>query len=202
MKKAHKKADLKQLYPVTFEKSLIATLVILLAVFHFIPAPVPKGREQIHKITGFIIEDVPITRYSGGRRRPSRPAVPIPVDDPSIAMDEIIDSSLVDFSHLYGKGSNLFKVPILQPRPIIQVVPEYPENEKKRGTFGNVIVNVQVDSSGNVISAVAVKNTTGSKLCEEAAISAAKRFHFLPAYEGTKAVKAWTSLIFGFQPPK
>lgn len=198
-----KETDLKKLYPLTFEKSMIVSLLLVIAFFHICPAPKHKTREQKPLITGFIVEDVPITRQGVRRPPPVRPAMPIPVDDPPMAEDETIEPTTLnlDLSAYFGEGgfgANL--TPILPPRPQVQVIPEYPAKEKKRGVSGTVVLSVEVNEVGTVTAVVVMENTTDSELCAKAAVKAARKCRYLPARRGKTPVTAWTTCSYSFHP--
>ena len=198
-----KQTDLKKLYQITFEKSMIVSLLLVIAFFHLCPAPKQKYREQKALIPGFIVENVPVTRQGVRPRPPARPALPIPVDDPAMAEDETIEPTtlVLDFASYFGDGGfGLHSTPIYPPRPVVQVMPEYPEEEKKRGVSGTVVLSVEVNERGKVTGVVVVSNTTGSELCAKAAINAVRKCRFLPAQRGKTPVAAWTTCSFGFHP--
>jgi len=198
-----KNTDIKQLYQRTLEQSLIVTLLSVIAFFLICPAPKPKMREQRQAISGFIVEDVPVTRQGVRLRPPAKPALPIPVDDPAMAEDETIEQTLLNFDAGSTWGEGTFaasNIPILPPRPLVQVMPEFPPEEKKRGVSGTVVLRIEVNEVGAVTAVVVAENTTNSKLCEQAAIEAAKNCRYQPARQGQKAVTAWTTCSYGFYP--
>ena len=182
---------------------MIVTLLLVIAFFLICPAPKTKKREQRHRISGFIVEDVPVTRQGVRLRPPAKPALPIPVDDPAMAEDETIEKTLLNFDAGSSWGEGIFalsNIPILPPRPLVQVMPEFPLAEKKRGVSGTVVLRVEVNEVGVVTAVVVVENTTNSKLCEQAAITAAKKCRYQPARQGKKVVTAWTTCSYGFFP--
>jgi len=201
LKTLNKEIDLKKLYAVTFEKSMIFSLLLVIAFFHLCPVPKSKHREQKVLIPGFIVEDVPVTRQGDRKKPPTKPALPIPVDDPTMAEDETIDPTTLrfDIGSYYGEGG-VNRLPILPPRPLVQVMPEYPLEEKKRGVSGIVVLSVEVNMEGKVTAVVVKENTTGSEMCSNAAIAAAQRCRYLPARRGKTPVTAWTICSYGFHP--
>lgn len=84
---------------------------------------------------------------------------------------------------------------ILAGSAIRRVEPIYPEEAKKKGISGSVVVKVTVDEEGNVISANALK---GHKLLRKAAIEAAKGWKFSPTSLSGKPVKVVGTLSFFF----
>jgi TonB family protein len=80
-----------------------------------------------------------------------------------------------------------------------RVEPKYPEEAKKKGIKGNVVVEVNVDEEGKVTSARAL---TGNKLLRDAAIEAAKGWRFIPTQLKGKPVKVVGRLTFVFKNTK
>lgn len=87
-------------------------------------------------------------------------------------------------------------VPVeVQPEPIKQVTPKYPDLAREAGIDGKVFVKVLVDKDGKVKKAMVVK---GPEIFHEAALEAAKGWVFKPAIQGNKPVPVWVSLPFVF----
>jgi TonB family protein len=83
------------------------------------------------------------------------------------------------------------------PQAIVQVQPEYPEEARKAGLEGRVIVVAVVDENGNVIQA-SIHSSTNS-IFNEAALEAAKRIKFKPARQKDIAVKVKVLIPFVFK---
>jgi TonB family protein len=77
-----------------------------------------------------------------------------------------------------------------------RVEPKYPEEAKKKGIKGNVVVEVTIDEKGNVISARALY---GDNLLRPAAIEAAKGWRFTPTQLSGKPVKVVGTITFVFK---
>ena len=82
------------------------------------------------------------------------------------------------------------------PQPLVQVQPEYPEEAKKAGLEGRVIVVAVVDENGDVIQASIYSST--NPIFNEAALDAAKKMKFKPARLKDTPVKAkvWIPFVF------
>lgn len=151
------------------------------------------------------VEEIPVTQQGKKKPPPPKPAVPIPSDDENIPTEETIEPIEFDFFAETGDDGGggvgdegvgaIVRVP---PRPIAWVIPEYPEQEKKKGVKGEVKVSIQIDATGNVIDAVVVENTTGSELCAQSAIKAALASRFIPAKINGKAQKDWLVMPYRF----
>jgi len=178
-----------------FEKSLIAVLLIFI-ILSFISRRIPQGKSEIKYISvdHMNIVNIPVTSQGGLPRPPTIPEVPIPVEDDFIPPDETIeDTNLELYEDLirlddYGKGSGVVAV---RPRPIRDVIPEYPERERKKGIKAEVVVKLLVNSSGSVDSVQIVSNTTNNKSFEKAAKKAAYKTKYLPAKVKRENIALW-----------
>lgn len=84
-------------------------------------------------------------------------------------------SSFIDFKQLDGA-----------PRPKVQIPPEYPYAMKQNGSSGSVMVQFDVDTSGNVIRAEAVSYS--DRAFVEPAVRAVRKWRFEPGRRNGKAV--------------
>ena len=83
------------------------------------------------------------------------------------------------------------------PQPIVQVQPEYPEEARKAGLEGRVIVVAVVDENGNVIEASIHSST--NPIFNEAALEAAKKMKFKPGRLKDIPVKVKVLIPFVFK---
>ncbi|MFO7891613.1 MAG: TonB family protein, partial [bacterium] len=117
-------------------------------------------------------------------RPPTLPQVALPVEDEFIPADETIEDTDLDLYEdivrldRYGQGRGAVAV---RPRPIKDVIPEYPEKERKQGIKGEVVVKLLVNSSGSVDSVMVISNSTSSQNFIKAAKRAAYKTKYLPA---------------------
>jgi periplasmic protein TonB len=79
------------------------------------------------------------------------------------------------------------------------VNPEYPEDAKKAGIEGAVILKILVNKEGNVRKAVVTNRTDGSVAMEQAAVNAVKQWTFKPATIKKQPVEMWVSIPFKFK---
>ncbi len=75
--------------------------------------------------------------------------------------------------------------------------PAYPPTSKRSGEQGRVVLRVRVDASGTV-EAVEVQATSGFARLDEAALAAVRRWRFLPARLGERAVAGWALVPINF----
>lgn len=85
-----------------------------------------------------------------------------------------------------------------KPQLMEPVAPEYPEEARKKGLTGMVVVEVVLNEAGKVEEAQ-VKKSTGYFLLDEAAKTAAMKFEFLPAKKDGEAVKCKMKIPFKFE---
>ena len=82
------------------------------------------------------------------------------------------------------------------PIAIKMVAPKYPENVKKLGIEGTVILNAIIDKNGNV-GKVEVKKSLYPALDNEA-VKALKQWKFTPAKNDNKPISVWITMPFEF----
>jgi len=90
------------------------------------------------------------------------------------------------------------------PQPIggfaaVQKNLNYPEISRRAGIQGMVIVQVLVDSTGEVTDTKIAKSLGTDNGCDEAAVEAIKKTKWEPAYRRDKAVKVWVSIPVQFK---
>ncbi|MDD8016910.1 MAG: TonB family protein [Bacteroidota bacterium] len=95
-------------------------------------------------------------------------------------------------------GMNEF-VPVEKSPQVVQAAkPVYPEIARRAGMEGTVWVNILVDKTGKPKKAVVVKEDA-SGIFSQAAVDAAMKYQFTPAYMNTGPVKVWVAIKFKFQ---
>lgn len=198
-------ADLRRQYPLVFEKSLVVTLLSIIAVFLFLPKFGLLKREvpsspRVDVVLN--VEDIPITRQGRSVPPPPEPAVPIPTEEESVPEDVTIESTELSFDYappsLPG-GMALGGGASLAPRPINSSFPRYPDELKKKGIEGIVELNLRIDKQGNVVDVRVVRNTSNSRELAKYAVEAAYDLKFTPAKIGSKVVSMWVSWTYKFE---
>jgi TonB family protein len=197
----------KLLYQKTIEKSLVFSLAFLIALVHIFPKTVELKKKELPPLDIVItVEDVPVTRQMvrRGVRPPKRPVIPVASEDPDVPMDATIDETLLDWNagdHMFGNaGLTAGKLDTIPPRPLVQVLPEYPKELQKKNVRGTVKVMLYIDEKGRVQEAVVADNTTNSRMCADAALEAAKKSTYRPASIGNEKVATWVACIYTFKP--
>ena len=96
----------------------------------------------------------------------------------------------------FDKGAVPCKGDIHPPKLIKVVDPVYPEEARRQGLEGTVIVSVKTDEDGKVIAAMVLRSVPG---LDEAAIAAVKQWVYEPLVLEGKAVKALFTVTVRFK---
>jgi len=99
-----------------------------------------------------------------------------------------------------GNGTGMAAPDTLPPRPLVQVMPEQPRSGADKKAVGVVRLRIKVNAQGEVEQIEVVSNSTGSSVCEQRAIEAARHSRFQPAQVQSVPVAAWTVCEYGFDP--
>ncbi len=79
-----------------------------------------------------------------------------------------------------------------------RVEPEYPDLAREAGVSGTVLTRVLVGRDGRVLD-VRVDERHSIPMLDEAAVAAARRWVFTPAYANGKPVAVWVAVPFAFR---
>ena len=189
------------------EKIAVVILLVFILLFQLIPKQYLKQKITVQNVSvDFAIEAIPATRQllRRGNPRPNKPTVPIPIEDLSFPEDATIDEANYDWQwegSLFGNAAiTAGKADTIPPRPVLQVMPEYPEQVRKKNIKGSIKLLVRIGNEGRVKDVIVADNSTGSEVCEKNAIEAAYRSTFIPATWQNNTIEMWTSCIYSFNP--
>lgn len=193
-------------YKVRFEQALMLSLVVMILIFG-LSRRMSQFRKKwpVGPYTITNVDIIPLTRHGGMPRRPDLPQVPIPSEDEYLPEDETIETTELDlteglpFFDGIGDGVPGGISRGSGPRPIREVIPEYPKEERRRGVEGVVELSILVNSQGGVDSVRVVLNTTNSKRLEQSAIRAAYRSRYVPAQREGRKVSRWIRRPYRFE---
>lgn len=181
---------------------MIISIMMILIVLHLFPTfKFQRPITESLQIT-IEIEDIPVTRQIRFNPPPSRPVVPIPSEDESIPTDETIVAfeQSSQFNSIFDNGISGFGIiPTLPARLLKEVIPEYPQEDYRRGVTGIIKLHVHINENGDVTEVVVLENTTKSELCAEAAKLAALKCKYQPARRGKEYVSSWMSRVIKFE---
>jgi protein TonB len=96
----------------------------------------------------------------------------------------------------YGDGSGGSK--FVQVSYAYSPTPEYPEEARREGREGRVLLRVLVDEQGRSKSAE-VNQSSGSEALDQAAVQAIRSWRFSPARYGDKPVENWVKIPIDFR---
>ncbi len=85
-----------------------------------------------------------------------------------------------------------------QPRYAENPKPFYPQEARKKGYEGEVILRVEVLSNGRV-GEIEVKRSSGHEVLDRSAITTVKQWKFIPAKKGETPVSVWVNIPVTFQ---
>lgn len=78
--------------------------------------------------------------------------------------------------------------------------PEYPEIALDRGWEGVVMLRVKVSATGSPLE-INIKNSSGKKVLDDAAVKTVKRWKFSPATRGNTPIEGWVDVPINFKLP-
>ncbi|MCD6441326.1 MAG: energy transducer TonB [Candidatus Marinimicrobia bacterium] len=209
--------SLKIKYPLIVRISLVFTLLLMIVLF----STVPRMSESERSISEVRIEietiDIPIIEQQiEAAKPPSRPSIPIEVENDDLLDDVTIEGStdLINYEAWEApppppeddSGPRVRFIPYDEPpEPIggfaaIQRNVIYPEIAQEAGIEGTVIVQAFVNEFGKVTDCVILKGVPNTGL-DEAAVNAIKMTRFKPAKQRDRNVGVYISIpvIFKLQ---
>ncbi len=185
-------------YQKRIELSFVVSLLLVTIGLRLAANVQVRPKEVQGEVPVITVEEIPPTQQGKKRPLPPKPAIPIPSEEEWVPEDETIEEIdlkyYADSADQGGAGmqdAGVGAPTIIPPRPIAWVIPEYPEEDRKRGIRGEVKLGLQIDSTGKVIEAIVIENETGSERCAQAAIKAALASRFIPAMKGGKPTSYW-----------
>ena len=97
-----------------------------------------------------------------------------------------------------GSGESANGAALTQARYRDTPRPEYPDNARRQGREGRVLLRVLVDNQGET-KAVELSRSSGNDALDNAATSAIKRWRFYPARSGDRPVESWVNIPIDFR---
>jgi TonB family protein len=109
-------------------------------------------------------------------------------------------SSSSEKSDVAAKSPSLSESEIIlaQPRYADNPKPLYPQEAKKKGYEGEVLLRVEILSNGRV-GEIGVKRSSGYGVLDRSAMTAVKQWRFIPARKGETPVPVWVNIPVVFQ---
>lgn len=210
--------SLKLKYPLVLRVSLVFTLILMIIMFSSVPRSGGGERAQTEIRIEIETIDIPVIEQQiEAAKPPSRPSIPIEVEDDDLLDDVTIEMS-TDISSYEAwdapppppeednGGPRVRFIPYDEaPEPIggfsaIQRNVVYPEIAQEAGIEGTVVIQAFVNEFGKVTDCVVLKGVPNTGL-DEAAIDAIKKTRFKPAKQRDRNVGVYISIpvIFKLQ---
>jgi len=209
--------SLKLRYPLILRVGLVFTLLAMILLFALIPKPGEGDRVQKEIRIEIDTLDIPvIEQQMEAAKPPSRPSIPIEVENDDLLDDVTIDMN-TDISSYEAwdapppppeedDGPRVRFIPYDEaPDPIggfaaIQRNVVYPEIAQEAGIEGTIVVQAFVNEFGKVTECIILKGVPNTGL-DEAAITAIKKTKFKPAKQRDRNVGVYISIpvIFKLQ---
>jgi protein TonB len=187
-----------------FKESLL--LALLVTFFAIVTVPEWKAKPYEPRAKDVDVIELPpeLKLPEKPKETVERPQIPVEAeDDEEIPEEETIAQTILDenapvepeiLPDLPAMGE--FVAYDTEPQFIKYVVPEYPELARKAGVEGVVVVNLLVDTKGQVVKAVPV---SGPEILRDSAVKAALQCLLTPALQRDKPVAVWVALPFRFR---
>jgi TonB family protein len=200
--------DFRYNYTLRLKISVILSLVIIISIF-ILSGDIEQWHydADIRITTEYIyLSSIPATGRSDAK--PVKPPVPKIAIESELAETDIIleDTYIFETSELGDdaigvtgeSGNDAISSAGLKyiPRPIFEIIPEFPEELKEEGYKGIVSMKLLVNRHGRVDSVIILANTTSNKIIGALAIEAAKKTRFS---SGEKATSIWIKHTVKFE---
>lgn len=186
-------------YHKKLELTFIIALLFLTIIMYLFPKFYAFSRELPElKPPQIIVIEIPRTVQIKVKRppRPSRPAIPIPVDE-----IEILDDIQIDFKTMSDilSSEKIFSVDELDglpyiPRQILEVLPEQGDEKYT----GEVLLSLRIGKNGRVKEHKILKNTTNSPICLKSVITAAYNSRWQPVIIDSNIYEYWIQKSYQF----
>ena len=212
-------ADLKAQYRKVFPLCVGVSLVLHAAVAFTFPAlrfraPASEKHPILIQVT-----EVPETRQGVRLPVPVRPTVPLETESRDQLPEEVTVAARAELgldavpTRLAAPPDTLVAAPYedeevdgdvvfparfveRKPKLLEQVEPEYPEEARRAGLEGVVLMEFTVGKDGGVKDSVVLK---GHRLFHQASLDALSGFRYLPGYQNREAVEVRMYIYIRFQ---
>lgn len=192
------------------EKSIVISLLVVIVSFQSFKKFERNTTQVINPVQTFIVEEVPVTKIHERPPAPTKPKIPLPVDDPAIPDDLTITETELFFDEEYPNPpkptvivEQSFDEFDADPEPIggmaaIKRHLMYPEYARRAGIQGKVVIKALIDEEGKVIEWEFLESS-GFGGCDQAALYAMKKTKWKPAIRKLKPVRDWVTIPFRFR---
>jgi protein TonB len=190
-------------YGLALRVSTVAAYVFTTLAFLVLPKEFVVEAYKLRRSVETIMESLPPTLEELAKPpEPAKPAV-VPV---AAASEAEVTATTIDKTNVVEvvRRTEETDIPVVpfwkvevKPKPINIPVPTYPDMARTAGIEGQAVVEALVDVDGSVADARILKSSGNTSL-DQAAVDAALRSKFSPAYQRDQAVRVWVSIPFRF----
>ena len=198
--------DHKLMYGIYLRAALLASVLMFILGFLFVPYAEPKAYELKREIVT-MVEEISAQMEKFEEPPPlERPKVAVEAES-EIAEDEIVETIATtefqeDLIRTMPTGPDIEIVPYykveVKPKPIVQAKPRYPDLARRAGIEGQTVVKALVDIDGSIMD-VQILKSSGNQMLDEAALAAARKWKFSPAKQRDKFVRVYVSIPINFR---
>jgi len=151
---------------------------------------VPNTPSRIHP-TANADKEIPATNITVPAESLTSVPLPLPTLEADVRHQTTESAADPNTGISMDGGTDVQQTPSLQPIKVVQ--PEYPDLAKLRHVEGDVLLQLQIDSSGKVRNARAI---SGNILLREAAQNAARQWQYAPGSAGDRPAATWVQIKF------
>jgi TonB family protein len=191
-------------YILRLKLSLILALFLVISIF-ILSFRIPLQRSDLYlkdiQAIETVIISAPKTSENELSSIPAEPMIPVYTEQEDI-IDPFKLDPLVEFFHWDDyKSRNIESNELpgdignIQPRPLLEVIPEYPAQLRRKIFAGSITLEIWVHNTGRIDSAQVLQNTTQSKQLEQHAIQAALQSRYSPVKNGN----VYTQLVINYE---
>lgn len=197
--------DHKMMYGVYLRAGLLASLIIFILGFLFVPYAEPEAYKLKREIIT-MVEEISAQMEKFEEPPPlERPKVAVEAES-EVAEEAVETIAATEFQEelirTMPTGPEIEIVPYykveVKPQPIVQQKPRYPDLARRAGIEGQTVVKALVDIDGSVMD-VQVLKSSGNQMLDEAALAAARQWKFSPAKQRDKFVRVYVSIPINFR---
>lgn len=180
---------------------IVGLHILVFGYFYFAPPPAifKKPEVQTIKLEKYTPPEIPPQVVQPEKTKPKKVEPPksiLPVeraDNPNV-IEQVIEPP----APVAPPKEEPITLPSADANYLHNPAPEYPEFAQTQGWEGTVVLNVFVLPNGKVKN-IEVKQSSGRKVLDEAALQTVKRWSFVPAKQGDTTVEAWVEVPIDFR---
>jgi protein TonB len=190
-------------YALAIRCSTVASLVICLGAFLFLPKEIEVKAYQLRRSIETVMEALPpqLEKMADEPQQVRPQAAPVAAQANEADVQETIESTTFTEVTKRATDTDIPVVPFwkveVKPQQISVPKPDYPEMARSAGIEGTTVVEALVDIDGTVADARVLK-TSNNQTLDAAAVEAARRATFRPAMQRDNPVRVWVSIPYRF----